>query len=156
LTVVLAAPSFGKADVFNVREAGDVDRLIRVIKRANANNEAETINLAAGRYTLMKADNRGRFRMEANGLPVIKTKITINGAVFTGDGTRRSTIERQTGVEEFRILDVAKRGNLTLNRMRIQGGRVPDDGGGIINAGRLRLVRTIVRNNESVNESGAA
>lgn len=155
LVVVLAMPSFGQAAVFNVRKAGNVVRLIRVIERANANNQADTINLAAGIYILNKVQNT---RQGANGLPVIRTKITINGAVFTGDGRTRTTIERQDGVDEFRIFQVTGTGNLTLNRIRIQGGEISDQmqgsgvnaqGGGVSNGGSLRLLNAIVSDNSA-------
>lgn len=150
LIVIVALPSLGQATVFNVREAGNVVRLIRVINRANANNQADTINLAAGTYTLTKANNRRIFDgavVEANGLPIIRTKITINGAVFTGDGSARTTTQRQADAEEFRIFQVAGKGNLTLNRIRVRGGFTKGFGGGIENFGRLRLVNAIVSRN---------
>ena len=129
--------------------AGDVACLIAAINEANANGEANTIRLAAGTYTLTAVDNGSR--LEANGLPVITSPLTI-----TGRGVERTSIERDASAEAFRILEVATTGTLMLTRMTLRGGLIlGGGGGGILNRGMLDLVHTTVANNRAgVSEGG--
>jgi hypothetical protein len=68
----LVAASPADAAVFNVA-SGDVSGLIAAIDAANANGEADTINLAAGTYTLTSGPYGGA------GLPSLTSEITIVG-----------------------------------------------------------------------------
>ncbi len=78
-----------------------------------------TINLAPGCHYRLKAANNGE-----NGLPVVTTRIGINGNGATIDGTN-----------SFRVFEVdGPGGNLTLNNVTVTGGAA-DIGGGIENPG---------------------
>jgi hypothetical protein len=93
--------------------------LIAAIKAANAAGGG-TINLAPGcTYALTSADNG------ENGLPVVTTRIGVNGNGATIAGNNTS----------FRIWEVdGPGGNLSLQNVAITGGSA-DIGGGIENAG---------------------
>src|SRR5215471_13079431 len=95
--------------------AGDVDCLIAAINEANANGQTNTIRLAAGTYTLSAIDNgTGN---NTNGLPVISSPLTIEGA-----GTSATIIERDIRAPAFRLLRVVMTGILHLNRLTLRGG----------------------------------
>src|SRR5262252_2197869 len=70
LALALAGPGRALAAVFDCA-SGDVACLIAAINAANQNPDADTIELAAGTYTLTTPDNGGPFA--ANGLPIIAT-----------------------------------------------------------------------------------
>ena len=82
---------------------------------------AATINLTPGcNYALTTANNG------ENGLPVVTTRIGVNGngATISGNST------------DFRIFEVdGPGGNLTLNGVTVTGGSAADFGGGIANIG---------------------
>ena len=92
--------------------------LVAAIAAANAAGGG-TINLAAGcTYALTAADNG------ENGLPVVTTRIGVNGNGATIDGTKT-----------VRVLEVdGPGGNLSLQNVTITGGSA-DNGGGIENVG---------------------
>src|SRR5262249_47771862 len=92
---ILGFVTTGQAADFNC--AGrDVACLIAAINAANANGQANTINLAAGVYTLVSVNNVSD---GANGLPVITGALSIKGA-----GPRRTIIERSENAPHFRIM----------------------------------------------------
>jgi uncharacterized repeat protein (TIGR01451 family) len=142
LLVALAGPLH--AAVFNI-PSGDVAALIAAITTANANSEADTINLAAGVYTLVTVNNTDD---GPSGLPSIKGAITIRGA-----GANATTIERAPGGPAFRIFRVAATGTLTLDGLTVRGGNA-SDGGGILSAGALTVANSVVRDNEAINGGG--
>jgi hypothetical protein len=113
--------------------------LINAIDSANSSGGA-TINLAAKcTYALTTANNSDPM-LGANGLPVITSRITLNGfrTTIAGNGSN------------FRILFVAGSGNLTLQGLTITGGKTPGPGGGIFNLeGRLTLNHSTVTGNAS-------
>jgi hypothetical protein len=92
--------------------------LVAAVNAANAAGGG-TINLASGcHYSLLSADNPG------NGLPVVTTRIGVNGNGATIDGT-----------DTVRVFEVdGPGGNLTLNNLTVTGGAA-DIGGGIENPG---------------------
>ena len=143
--MVAAETHESRAAVFDV-PAGDVAALIAAINAANANAEADTINLAPGSvYTLTAADNFGpECQTVGNGLPIVTTEITING--------NGSTIVRTEGSPEFRILCIRDPGYLTLNDVTLSGGSVSTShGGGIFNSfGHLTLNRSAVRDSQAL------
>ena len=113
--------------------------LVHCIDTANGNGEDDTIVLAASTYSFTAANNG------ANALPVVTSTLTIqgNGAV----------VERQA-TAEFRLFDVGATGNLTLDGVTVQGGKVTftsvrDGGGGIrvVGAGRLTMTNAVVTGN---------
>lgn len=161
--LTFGASNGARAAVFNV-PAGDEQALITAINNANANGEADTINLARGTYALRTVNNEiddsASVGFGANGLPQITTEITINGARLDKNGDNTTTIRvARSGNKAgpFRIFFVANTGDLTLRRVRVQGcfegsgaqsscvfpgggdpARGPN-GAAIANDGRLRL-----------------
>src|SRR5262245_2062821 len=91
--IVLRA-GFADSAVFNIGP-GDVAGLIDAINTANVNGEDNTINLAAGIYTLTEIDNGPGGLLGANGLPVISGNITIRG-----QGEISTIIQRELGFAE--------------------------------------------------------
>jgi large repetitive protein len=136
--------------VFNIA-AGDVTALIDAINTANGNNEDDTINLAAGTYTLTAADNEITGN-GPNGLPSITSSINMRGA-----GADSTVIARDAGALAFRIFHVAATGVLRLRGVTITGGRSENDsfgGGGIFTEGHLTLTNSIIKNNTAIREGG--
>ncbi len=80
-----------------------------------------------------------------NGLPVITSEITIEGAGFT--------IARDGSAPDFVIFNVQSTGNLVLNHTTVTGGR-SFEAGGVVNRGTLTLNNSTVSNNAS--QSGGA
>ena len=158
---VLAAVIFGqgRANAIEVApgavEARADGRCSLVEAIRNANNEAnglvypdcaagdpsggDVINLPAGSvFRLTQPHNQSDFG--PNGLPWVGTEVTING--------NGATIWRPSTAPEFRVFAVGPSGNLTLNRVSIEGGLVADHpGAGILNQGRLTVRDSQVRAN---------
>jgi hypothetical protein len=142
LSSVLAVPAAQastRASVPCSGKGGGSAGLVAAINSANSSGGA-TINLAAGcTYTLTTANNSDPM-LGANGLPVITSRITLNGF--------RTTIAGNDS--NFRILFVAGSGNLTLQGLTITGGKTPGPGGGIFNLeGTLTLNHSTVTGNTS-------
>src|SRR5205823_4742504 len=129
-----------EAATFNIAD-GDVAGLKSAINTANANGQADTINLAAGgTYILTTADNNS-----INALPIIVNEvagvdITING--------NHATIARTTsgGTLYLRAFDIS--GDVTINDLTIADCTISDSGAGIHNAsGTLTLSNCVFNNN---------
>jgi len=131
------------ASIFNIPD-GDSAALIAAINTANSTTGPDTINLAAdSKYILAAIDNVD------NGLPTINGDIIINGY--------GSSIERDSaiGTALFRILFINPTGKLTLNSITIAGAHIISrPGGGIFNAGTLKLVNTSVVTNKADGGAG--
>jgi hypothetical protein len=116
--------------------------LIAAINVANSSGGG-TINLAPGcTYPLTTANNTITVPapLGSNGLPVIYTRITLNGF--------RTTIAGNSS--NFRIFFVTGTGKLTLQGLTITGGNTPAPGGGIFNLeGTLTLNHSRVVGNAS-------
>ena len=127
-----------------------VSALIADINAANTAGGVNTITLTAATtspYSLTAVNNTTN---GATRLPVIAAKdnLTIIG---NGDTIERSTA---TGTPDFRLLDVANGGSLTLEQLTLQGGttiaingKSGMDGGGIYNLGTLLLNGVTVQDN---------
>jgi hypothetical protein len=118
---------------------GDVACLIAVMHLANRTPETDTIQLAAGTYTLTTVDNSTD---GANGLPSITSALTIQGA-----GADQTIVERDVNAPRFGLLHVAATGTLTLHGLTIRGGSAFPSGGGIDNRGTLIISSSTISNN---------
>ena len=138
--LVLAVPGSANSAVFNV-PSGDVVALINAINQANANGEADTINLGGGTYTLTEPNNNID---GPTGLPSITSNITLNGSGTIIERSDQST-------DRFRIFHVAASGNLKLNELVVRGGFVPfGQGGGILNdGGTVTIANCSISDNQS-------
>jgi hypothetical protein len=114
--------------------------LIAAINAANSSGGAR-INLAPWcTYQLTTASSPNAM-LGDSGLPVITTRITLNGVHTTIAGNNST----------FRILLVTGSGKLTLNGLTITGGNTPGPGGGIFN-----LEGTLVLNHSRVTGNASA
>ncbi|MEU9720013.1 hypothetical protein [Streptomyces sp. NPDC047976] len=126
--------------------------LVKAIETANATPGADTIRLAQGCTYKLRAPDPVH---PGNGLPVITSKITIDG--------RGATIERDghgKEVPKFRIIYVDKTGELTLKGTTVRGGYATDCpafpdavgiacGGGISNNGKMKIIHSRFTGNTS-------
>lgn len=107
-----------------------------------AGSDADTLVLLAGStHTLTAVNNSGSvYLYSPNGLPLVTSAITIDG--------NGSTITRDSGAPQFRILEVAENGNLTLEETTVSGGVLTSflysSGGGLQNSGALTLTNSTV------------
>ena len=127
--------------------SGDVPCLIAAMNDANLNGEENTIDLAAGTYTLTSIDNSPTFSSR-NGLPRVASAMVING-----ESTETTIIERDPDAPIFRIFDVATSGRLTLNGLTVRGGggfgtAFSGSGAGINNDGTLTITDSIIERNQ--------
>lgn len=139
---------------FNI-SAGDVNGLVAAIKSANANSEADTINLAAGIYDVSTYTGEDRATdadffesgiLAANAFPVIRSEITINGA------SAATTLITREGAAFFRLFLVATDGTLRLNDVTLRKGDVGEvdtDGGAVYNKGTFETERSVFTANRS-------
>jgi hypothetical protein len=150
---VFVLATSARATVFNC-PAGDVACLIDAINTANANPDPDTIILEAGTYTFAAAASGGPF--EPNGLPVISSPITIQGAGAGATFVQRDpTLDLQLPVPIFRVLQVSPSGSLTLDSLSIQHGHTEEGpGGGILNFGAVTIVDSDVLHNVTELGSG--
>lgn len=138
LAGLLAAAPAAQADTGRTVPC-DTNALIAAINAANSGGGA-TINLARRcTYQLTTASSPNP-QLGDTGLPVITSRITLNGFRTTIAGNGSS----------FRVLMVTGSGNLTLQGLTITGGNTPGPGGGILNLeGTLVLTNTRVIGNAS-------
>ena len=132
--------------------AGADAELISAINTANSNGQANTINLAAGVYTLVSVNNVSD---GANGLPVITSTLTIKGA-----GPKRTIVERSENSSHFRIFKGGLNGPpfvqvfLTLDGLTARGGNIDSgsvpNGGGVNILGGLTVTNAIIEKNAAV------
>lgn len=119
-----------------------------------AGNGADIIVLPRNStQTLTRVNNRDN---GPSGLPIIDSRITING--------RGSTIRRSNGARNFRIFSVGSEGNLTLQQTTVSGGKLTsangggstygNDGGAVFNYGTLTVNRTTISGNRAVQGGG--
>jgi len=90
-----------------------------------AGSGADTIVLPAASTQTLTAVHNDTYG--PTGLPVISSVITIAG--------QGSTIARDSGAPEFRIVAVNSTGALTLQETTVSGGRLAGHGGGVVNYG---------------------
>lgn len=137
---------------------GDVQCLIQAINAANADTRNhDTINLAAGTYTLTAVNNTTD---GPNGLPSIRGPITLNGeadSASSGSAAAgpRTIIERAPGAQPFRLLhNNAWGAGVTIQGLSFRGGNTVTGepnihGGAIFNRGKMTLVNSTVSGNHA-------
>jgi hypothetical protein len=161
LLPVFGQPRLASAAVYAI-DAGDVAGLIAAIEAANADPDPDTINLEAGDYILTAPCPLGEAEGEAGlaGLPAVSSPVAINGST-----TGTTTIRRDPTADNFSIFHVTvtpvevaadswedRQGDLTLQRLVIQGGKA-SFGAGIFNEGAmLTLVNCTVHENLAVDD----
>ncbi len=127
--------------------ACDSDCSLReAVRAANAGSGGDAIVIPPGHYRLTRA-GAGENAALTGDLDVTKD-VTINGA-----GARSTAIDAVGGDRVFDIGAVA----VEIFRVTITGGLVDGNGGGIANAGTLRLVEDTISGNHAVyvnNQSG--
>ena len=124
---------------------GGAAGLVAAINAANAAGGG-AISLAPGcTYTLTAAASSGP--LGPNGLPIVRTRITIAGA--------HATITRSSS-QQFRILEVdGPGGDLSASALTITGGNASQPGGGVFNnAGTLTLNSSAVTGNTTSADAG--
>ncbi len=109
-----------------------------------AGSGPDALNLVAGSTHTLTAVNNNTYGN--NGLPVVKSPITIEG--------NGSTINRHSSAPAFRIFAINSSGNLTLNDTTVSGGVAVGSfpanfGGGVYNRGTLTLTRSTVSGNSA-------
>jgi len=151
--MALAATAPVQAKTFHCG-AGDVPCLIAAITEANTNGQKKNrIQLDAGTYTLMAADNDTD---GPNGFPSITSDLDITGA---RDEAAATIIERQARTSTFRLIHVAATGQLTLKRLTLRGGGpflFPLlSGGGLFNRGGTVTITDSTLTNNVASFGGA-
>ncbi len=144
LLMALGAAPVQAGTIINV-PAGDEAALIQAINDANSEvspfDGPDTIVLANSTFTLTEVNNT---TYGDTGLPVISSEITIDG--------NDSTIERDSGAPDFRLIAVGALGNLTLQETTVTGGVVPFSygagGGGVFNdSGTVTITNSTISGN---------
>jgi hypothetical protein len=116
----------------------NVEELTNAVVAADGNQEQDDIiNLAPGTYNLLSASDINS-ESGNTGLPVITSRITINGASRNSSGGLTTTIRRANAAPSFRIFS-AHNGDLTLDRLIISNGRNDKGGGAILVPSDTRL-----------------
>ena len=136
--------------------SGDVPCLLASMKEANTNGQKKNrIQLDAGTYTLMAADNDTD---GPNGFPSITSDLDITGA---RDEAAATIIERQARTSTFRLIHVAATGQLTLKRLTLRGGGYLPflfprlSGGGLFNRGGTVTITDSTLTNNVASFGGA-
>jgi CSLREA domain-containing protein len=115
-----------------------------------AGSGADTISFA-GNYTITLAPASGQ-------LPNVTSPITVNG-----NGAANTIIQAHASPNTAtkRVFHVEFGGNLTLNRVRVRNGRcngsctlIPESGGGIFNAGTLKVTNSVIAANSATGLGG--
>lgn len=122
--------------------------LAEAIKEAKKFSGLVTIKLMPNSvHELVAIDHQSE---AGNGLPEISGDVIVigNGAII-----QRSDA---SGTPLFRLLHIAKTGNVTINNIVLRNGRTGTgfDGAGIWNLGRLQLIDSIVERNISGDDGG--
>jgi hypothetical protein len=143
--VVLSSAMPTHAAVFDVA-AGDSYGLIQAIALSNTTPEADTINLAAGTYTLT-SPVEASFINGANGLPKVSGQLLING--------NGAVIEREVTAPAFRFFQIDGPGKLTLHQVVLKNARSSDPGdldklGAVFNQGELNLSNCVIQDSVGV------
>ena len=142
--------AIGQALAIQAATAGNfapttVPELIADITTANANNEADTIDLGGNTFNLVaEIGNTG------NGLPIVRPDGGNALTILNG------TIRRVGGGPKFRVLQIEPNGTLNLDRVTIRGGNSNGAGGGInvSNIANLNLSNSTISGNTAATFGG--
>lgn len=133
---------------------GDISGLIAAIATANANNQADTIELAAGCVYEVSVPDNG-----ANAFPIIGVdNVEANTLTINGNG---ATIERAADAEDdirfFQLVgEEPDDATLILNDLTLQNGFIGEGSGGAIAAtGSTLVLNNATLTNNSATEGGA-
>jgi hypothetical protein len=136
----------------------DTGKLIAAITAANTSGG--TINLAKGCHYALTSANNGE-----SGLPVITTRITVNGNRATIDGTGKVRVLEVDGpggnlsLQDVTITDGSADigggienagGTVTLNHSRVTGNTATESGGGVASAANPSSVAKLTLNNSEM------
>jgi len=108
------------------------------IQEANANPGADTIQLQAN-TTYLLSQSVGNPNYDGN--LDISTTVTILGA-----GPQSTVIDGNGAVTGERVFDIIT-DTVVISGVTIENGRSPNDGGGILNGGRLTLINAAILSN---------
>ena len=178
LTALLITPPAVAAEPLRVAPGDGCDdvagtpfcTLAAALRHAEASPGDDVVDLEGRTVTLTSVDHLAE---GGNGLPAITTALTLrNGVIERGDAPE---------VEPFRLLHVApagslhlvgltvrngatahgfdgagvwNRGELILERCRVEGNRSADDGGGMRNDGRLTVIDSVFADNAAEGRGG--
>ncbi|MBI4674650.1 MAG: hypothetical protein HY741_23645 [Chloroflexi bacterium] len=139
-----------RVDAATINIGCDANELVNAINTANANPDADTLELATSCvYNLTVVDNTDAAN-GPNGLPVITSDITVNG--------NGSTITRASSAPAFRLVQIDSSATLTLNQLTLTAGDPGMgaggsgwDGGAIRNRGVLALNYSAITSNNAGN-----
>lgn len=152
LGCLLGPPSTANAATIQV--PCDVPALVNALDTANADAEADILELTPACTYALTAVNNTDAALGPNGLPVITSDITLNG--------NGAAISRDSTAPQFRIFQVNTGATLTLNDLTLRGGdpganthRDAYDGGAIHNKGTCILDHTTVDGNHAGNGKGS-
>ncbi|RNG23120.1 right-handed parallel beta-helix repeat-containing protein [Streptomyces botrytidirepellens] len=123
---------------------GDAAALVSAVSDA-VNAGGGTVALTAGCTYTLTAPAVTPGTNGPDGLPVITGNVTITGL--------GATIRRSAAAADFRLVEVAQGGRLTLYGVTLENGKATD-GGGILDLGTLSLVRTTVSGNTASGVGG--
>ncbi|MEP7358513.1 MAG: hypothetical protein ABI847_14795, partial [Anaerolineales bacterium] len=124
--------------------AGDTTGLVDAIHCANSSPGDETISLTNSTYSLTAADNSV---VGPTGLPIIVDAATAGMLSIHGGG---AAIVRSPagGTPEFRLMAIDVGGQLALDNLTLQNGRLSNHvGGGIFSQGALQVTNAHVVSN---------
>ncbi len=159
----LTLPRGADAAVYNI-PAGDVAGLIAAMEAANADPNADTINLAAGDYVLTApyVEDQELEIYGIAGLPSVISPITINGS----EAGTTTVLRSPTAEEDFCVFHVTKTdvevsegaweehaGDLTLNRLVIRGGQSTMGAGVFNERATLTVTYCTLRENVAIGDS---
>jgi predicted outer membrane repeat protein len=129
--------------------AGDVACLIDAITQANGSGESNTITLEAGTYVLTAVNNIDPGQ-GANGLPVVTSTTTIQGA-----GMEKTIISKGDDIASLRLLHVKSTGTLRIEGLALRGGSSPLFAGALLNQGGAVAVGQVLFDDNNSDSGGA-
>ncbi|MBX3010483.1 MAG: hypothetical protein KF832_03210 [Caldilineaceae bacterium] len=128
---------------------GTTCTLADAIQAANTDAPVGGCSAGAGADTLTLSASvslASAYQSSSNGLPVITSTLTIDGAGHM--------IQRVSSAGAFRLLEVGTAGRLTLTRVTLAGGNIASSGGGLYSSGVLTLTHSAIISNTAIGGGG--